>query len=415
MSDPRTDLSPLVSGLSAFPDFVVVRDGSRACVGVEPVELVRVSGPGSFDALDALTPGWWAGFLAFDLGRSVERVPGLATDDLGLPDVLLARFDARAELDLVEGSASVVGRGAAARRLRRLLDGGARAGAPIPVGPGAVELGSPTSSLDRHAYTARVARVIEHIRAGDCYQVNLTRRLSWPRRADPVALFASLGERNPAPHATLLKLDGVAVISASPERFLRWCGGGGVETRPVKGTSADAAALRASAKDRAENVMIVDLARNDLGRVCEPGSIHVPSLCALEAHPGLHHLVSTVRGHRRANTTLGDLLRATMPPASVTGAPKPRVLEIIEELEPVRRGVYCGAIGWLDTSRDTGDLAVAIRTFTTTAAGTSLGVGAGIVADSDPVAEWQETELKAARLLAAAGAVPAPQFAGVPR
>jgi para-aminobenzoate synthetase component 1 len=164
--------------------------------------------------------------------------------------------------------------------------------------------------------------------------------------------------------------------------------------------------LRTSVKDRAENVMIVDLARNDLGRVCEYGTVHVPTLFGIEQHPGLVHLVSTVRGRRRANVGLGGLVRATFPPASVTGAPKPRVLQIIEDLEPVRRGAYCGALGWIDTEREEGDLAVAIRTFTVTGERTTLGVGSGIVADSDPAAEWAETELKAARLQAALGIVP---------
>jgi para-aminobenzoate synthetase component 1 len=163
-------------------------------------------------------------------------------------------------------------------------------------------------------------------------------------------------------------------------------------------------ALRASAKDRAENVMIVDLARNDLGRVCEPGSVRVPELCRLEAHPGLVHLVSTVRGELRPGVGLGGLVRATFPPASITGAPKPRVLQEIEDLEPVRRGVYCGAVGWVDTTRGRADLAVAIRTFVVAGGTTTLGIGAGITADSDPAAEWHETELKAARLLTVAGA-----------
>jgi len=162
-------------------------------------------------------------------------------------------------------------------------------------------------------------------------------------------------------------------------------------------------------------VMIVDLARNDLGRVCTPGSVRVPELCAVESHPGLHHLVSTVRGRLRDDVGLGALVEATFPPASVTGAPKPRVLQAIEDLEPVRRGVYCGALGWIDTSagdpeRVTADLAVAIRTFTVLgppgAGCTQFSVGGGVVADSRPEAEWAETELKAARLLAVAGAEP---------
>ena len=183
-------------------------------------------------------------------------------------------------------------------------------------------------------------------------------------------------------------------------------GGRRIETRPIKGTAADLATLAASTKDRAENVMIVDLARNDLGRVCEFGSVRVPDLCAIERHPGLYHLVSTVAGRLRPEVGLADVVRATFPPASVTGAPKPRVLQAIEDLEPVRRGVYCGAVGWVDADRGRTELAVAIRTFTITGGATHLGVGGGIVADSQPDAEWAETELKAARLLAAAG-VPA--------
>ena len=145
--------------------------------------------------------------------------------------------------------------------------------------------------------------------------------------------------------------------------------------------------------------MIVDLARNDLGRVCEYGSVNVSALCAVETHPGLHHLVSTVRGRLRDDVSLGALVRASFPPASVTGAPKPRVLQAIEDLEPVRRGIYCGAVGFIDGDHDRAELAVAIRTFTIAGSRTSLGVGGGIVADSEARAEWDETELKAARLL----------------
>jgi para-aminobenzoate synthetase component 1 len=244
---------------------------------------------------------------------------------------------------------------------------------------------------------------VELIEGGECYQVNLTRRLSWDRPADPLALFHTVRARNPAPHGALLVLprdEPIAVVSASPERFLAWQGRS-IETRPIKGTARDSARLRASAKDRAENVMIVDLARNDLGRVCEYGSVHVPGLCEVEEHPGLVHLVSTVRGTLRDGVGPAAIVRATFPPASVTGAPKPRVLQAIEDLEPVRRGVYCGALGWIDTRQDRGDLAVAIRTFTVAGGCTHLGVGGGIVADSDPAAEWRETELKAERLLAA--------------
>jgi para-aminobenzoate synthetase component 1 len=201
------------------------------------------------------------------------------------------------------------------------------------------------------------------------------------------------------------------VVSASPERFLRRRGDA-VETSPIKGTARDRAALVDSAKDRAENVMITDLARNDFGRVCVPGSVAVPALCAPEAHPGLWHLVSTVTGRLRPGVGTGGLVRATFPPASVTGAPKPRVLQAIEDLEPVTRGVYCGAVGWVgeldEPPRDHApaalDLNVAIRTFQIVGGRTHLSVGGGITVDSDPAAEWRETELKAARLLAVAGA-----------
>jgi para-aminobenzoate synthetase component 1 len=264
------------------------------------------------------------------------------------------------------------------------------------------------SSLGRGDYEARVDAVVELLRAGECYQVNLTRRLTAHRVVDPVALYAQLACAHPAPYAALLRVQDpgagrVAIVSVSPERFLR-VEGREVETQPIKGTARDARTLGTSAKDRAENVMIVDLARNDLGRVCEPGSIHVPSLFAIEPHPGLHHLVSTVRGTLRPDVGTGALIAATFPPASVTGAPKPRVLQAIDDLEPVRRGVYCGGFGWIDTDRGEADLAVAIRTFCGFDDRTELGVGAGIVADSSPAAEWEETELKAARLLAAADA-----------
>ena len=255
------------------------------------------------------------------------------------------------------------------------------------------------SSFTRDEYEARVHDVLELLGAGECYQVNLTRRLTCDRALDPVGLYQALVDGHPAPHSALLRLElageQLAVVSASPELFLRRRGVD-VETRPIKGTAASASRLRESAKDHAENVMIVDLARNDLGRVCTPGTISVPELCAVEAHPGLHHLVSTVRGQLRADIGLGALVRATFPPASVTGAPKPRVLQAIEDLEPVRRGVYCGAIGWIDTAHDAAELAVAIRTFTMTGIGTGsgtgsatsgrthLGVGGGIVADSQP-------------------------------
>ncbi len=405
MSGCDVGAAAVLAALPAEADAVIVHRDDRVVVGVEPDLVVTASGAAALAELDRLPPGFWAGYLAFDLGRAVERVEPRGAHDPALPDLVLARFPARLEIDRTTGRREVVGHGPGAALLRRAATG-AETAAPRRIPPF-------RSNLDRAAFEAGVRSVLDSIVAGDCYQVNLCRRVTTAAPADPTALFGALAARNPAPHAAFLRFAGdgarapLAVVSASPERFLAW-DGPAVETRPIKGTARDPRGLETSAKDRAENVMIVDLARNDLGRVCEPGSITVPSLCAVESHPGLHHLVSTVRGRRRPETTAGDLVRATFPPASVTGAPKPRVLQIIEDLEPDRRGVYCGAIGWIDTERDAGDLNVAIRTFVVRDGRTELGLGAGIVADSDPGREWEETELKAARLLAVADGTATP-------
>jgi para-aminobenzoate synthetase component 1 len=370
-------------------DLAVVRDGPDTIVAIEPTDVVRADGADALHALDLLDSGWWAGFCSYDLGRSIERVPA-RNQPVGVPDVLFARFDARLVIG-ADGTFRLEGSGRGRAQLEQLLEA-------ERTDTSATRLHAWRSSLDRDGWERSVAQIHRHLVAGDCYQVNLTRRLECDTGADPVALFRALSSRNPAPHAALVRIGDVAVVSASPERFLRR-DGSRIETRPIKGTSSSAEELAVSEKDRAENVMIVDLARNDLGRVCEYGSVHVPALFEVERHPGLYHLVSTVAGTLRADVTTGDIIRATFPPASVTGCPKPRVLQIIEELEPVRRGVYCGAIGFVDRDREVMDLNVAIRTFVVTDGRTTLGVGGGIVADSDPTAEWHETELKARRLL----------------
>ena len=333
--------------------------------------------------------GFWAGFCSYDLGRGIEHVDTRTPAAADVPDIAFVRFGEVREVDVLP---------------------------PLPAPR--VDLGPARSNLTRAEHAARIEAVHELLTAGECYQVNVTRRLEFDADPDPLALFAALTRANPAPYAGVLSFGpaqpGLALVSASPELFLR-VDGRAVETRPIKGTAVSPAWLRASAKDRTENVMIVDLARNDLGRVCTYGSVTVPDLCAVEEHPGLHHLVSTVRGTLRDDVGWADLVRATFPPASVTGAPKPRVMQAIEDLEPVRRGAYCGAFGWIDARgpEPRAGLAVAIRTFTIAGGRTYFGVGGGIVADSDPGAEWAETELKAARLLAATGAqelqpVPAP-------
>jgi len=261
------------------------------------------------------------------------------------------------------------------------------------------------SSLERDAFCDGVNSIRESIAAGDVYQVNLCRVLSAraPADADVAALGAELAEGNPAPYAAVVRLPslGVHVASASPERFLRR-DDRVVESSPIKGTAATAAGFLP--KDHAENVMIVDLVRNDLGRVCDYGSVEVPALCALEAHPGLFHLVSTVRGRLRDGMGWPELIAATFPPGSVTGAPKLAALDVIAKLEPATRGPYCGAVGWVDADQRVGDLNVAIRTFWLAEGRLHFGTGGGITWDSTPEGEWGETELKARRLLTIASA-----------
>lgn len=372
--------------MDASRGYAVVRDGDRWIIGERPARVVTASGKATFDALAEIARGgFWVGFVSYDAGRTIEHIDTRTADDLGPPDLAFARFDdvrTVDELPHAEWSA----------------DG---------TMSGPVELGRGTSSLTSDEHAALVARVHELLAAGECYQVNLTRRLTFDVAPEPIALFSALTREDPAAHAAVCAfgeaLSGVAFVSASPELFLR-VDGRAVETRPIKGTAAEASTLRLSEKDRAENLMIVDLARNDLGRVCEFGSIDVPALFEIERRPGLAHLVSSVRGRLRAGVGLDELVRATFPPASVTGAPKPRVLQAIEDLEPVRRGIYCGALGWVDADHDRAELAVAIRTFSIAGGRTHFGVGGGIVADSCASAEWTETELKAARILRAAGA-----------
>ncbi|MBV8303900.1 MAG: chorismate-binding protein [Acidimicrobiia bacterium] len=262
------------------------------------------------------------------------------------------------------------------------------------------------SSLDRDTFGKGVVAVREAIAAGDVYEVNLCRVLSAPapRGADIAALGGVLRAGHPAPFGATVRVPGVDLVSASPELFLRR-NGAVVESRPIKGTAGSGQGF--SSKDRAENVMIVDLVRNDLGRVCEYGSVEVPALCAVEQHPGLDHLVSTVRGRMRAGVGWAELLDATFPPGSVTGAPKLAALDTIRMLEPVRRGPYCGAVGWVDADRRSGELNVAIRTFWLEEGMLHFGTGGALTWGSTPDGEWAETELKASRLLAMASATSA--------
>ncbi len=270
-----------------------------------------------------------------------------------------------------------------------------------------------SSSMSREVYVEAVRAVRAHIAAGTVYQANVCRVLAAPvpdrGSSDVAGLAALLVAGNPAPYAGVVHLPGgshrgvpggsLSVVSASPELFLRRAGSV-LESGPIKGTGRTAADL--APKDSAENVMIVDLVRNDLGMVCRTGSVTVPHLLAIETHPGLVHLVSTVRGELRDDVGWAEVLAATFPPGSVTGAPKSSALRIIDEVETASRGPYCGAVGWVDADSRTAELAVAIRTFWLSDGMLRFGTGAGITWGSDPDQEWDETELKAERLLAVA-------------
>ena len=277
---------------------------------------------------------------------------------------------------------------------------------PLPSGP--TWSGPPAtawaSSLDRDAYTAAVREVRRRIELGAVYQVNVCRVLSaplpegWGRSPDLVPLARLLGTRHSSPFGGVVQLPGhgVHVATASPELFLRRTGDL-VESAPVKGTGRTAADL--ADKDVAENVMIVDLVRNDLSRVCRPGTVAVRDLLDVEQHPGLVHLVSTVSGRLRPRAGWVELFDAAFPPGSVTGAPKSTAVRAIGDLEPVPRGPYCGAVGWVDADTGTAELAVGIRTFWVDGDRLCFGTGAGITWGSDPEQEWAETELKAERLV----------------
>ncbi|MDA8066634.1 MAG: aminodeoxychorismate synthase component I [Thermaerobacter sp.] len=410
--------------------FCVLQDREGA---VEAAGSVRGRWEGGiFAALSSLLPrfrlprrpewpplaGGAVGYFGYDLARQLERLPQKNAAGPGLPDATVGLYDVVICLDHAERRAWLVStglpeRGAAAKerafrrawQVRRLLS------APAPA-PGRMRVvGTVRSNFTRQAYEAAVARVIEYIRAGDVFQVNLSQRWTARVATDPLAFYRRLRLASPAPFAALLELPEGAVISSSPERFLK-VSGRRAETRPIKGTrprgddpAADAALrseLLSSAKDRAELLMIVDLMRNDLGKVCRYGSVRTRRLHHLEPYPGVFHLDATVTGRLSPGLGAVDLLRACFPGGSITGAPKIRAMEIIEELEPVRRGVYTGALGYLSFSGQA-DLAMAIRTAVQYRDQLWVQAGGGIVADSDPAAEYRETWHKAAGMLRALG------------
>jgi len=351
--------------------------------------------------------GGIAGYVGYDWGAEQERVRRPATAEPQIPDAALGLYDWVIAWDHVAGRAWIIAW--TEQRLawiRARLNAAARTPSAVLRRP---PPSSVTSNFTRRDYETGVAKIRDYIAAGDVYQVNLAQRFRTAFTGVPLELYRRLRARSPAPFGAYLALGDLSIASISPERFLRLdAATREAEARPIKGTrprgatpSEDAAlaeALTASEKDRAENVMIVDLLRNDLGKVCRPGSVCVPELYALESHPTVHHLVSTVTGVLPESADAFDLWRAAFPGGSVTGAPKIRAMEIIAELERARRGVYCGAIGYVSAT-DAMDLSIPIRTIVVHDETATFHAGAGIVWDSDPATEYAETLAKARALI----------------
>ena len=373
------------------------------------------------DRVEGLPPflGGAVGYFGYDLGRTLERLPATAADE-GLPELDVGFYDWVLAADHVSGESWIVATGLPAGEEAdahaRVAGIRERLCAAPSSSSNDASLKAPRlrSNFRRADYLWAVERAREYIAAGDIFQVNLSHRLEgeWEGAAWP--LYERLRAASPVSYGAYLDLGAIKVLSASPERFLK-LDTGRIETRPIKGTCprghtpdedrALGAGLRASEKDRAENLMIVDLLRNDIGKVSRVGSVGVPKLFDLERHASVWHLVSTVTGELRPGLDAVDLLRACFPGGSVTGCPKIRAMEIIEELEPVRRGVYCGAIGYLSFTGAM-DTNIAIRTLVLRDGRMDLQVGGAVTYDSEPEAEYAETLAKGRALLGALGAEP---------
>jgi anthranilate synthase component 1 len=405
-----------------YPDHLEVEiKGERRRLPGEPLAALREvfqtisSEPGPIPFT-----GGFVGYFGYDLIRLVERLPNRPTDPFDLPVALFARFDTLVVFDNayqrvlaianeVEGEVTVEDAEKELARLSRLLTeeagGGGVAMPGESPGPAATDL----PSLDGASFRGAVLKAKEHIAAGDIFQVVLARRWRVPRRIEPLALYRALRMVNPSPYMVLLESSDVALVGASPEMLVRKQGRH-LETRPIAGTrprGMDAEGdkrlaedLLADPKERAEHVMLVDLGRNDLGRVAEAGSVRVPTFMQVEHYSHVMHLVSSVEAEAATGTTALDALLACFPAGTVSGAPKIRAMEIIDSLEPAARGPYAGAVGYLSFSGDL-DTCITIRTLVVREGETSVTAGAGIVADSDPAAEERETRNKAAALLAA--------------
>ncbi|MCG4453228.1 aminodeoxychorismate synthase component I [Pseudomonas sp. MMS21-TM103] len=353
--------------------------------------------------------GGLIGYLGYDFGRRLESMPEQASDDLGLADAQLGLYAWALITDHHLGTSQLMFHPTLPihqqQRLIELFDAPqaqAQAQAPFKLA------GTFRADIDEREYRHAIERIQAYIQAGDCYQVNFAQRFRSHYQGDPWTAYRALRAACPTPFAGYLALaDNGAIISLSPERFLR-VSEGHVETRPIKGTrprhsdpeqdAAQAEVLLGSPKDRAENLMIVDLLRNDLGRSCTIGSVRVPELFALESYPNVHHLVSAVTGELAPDKDALDLVAGSFPGGSITGAPKIRAMQIIDELEPTRRALYCGSLLYLDVRGEL-DSSIAIRSLLAKDGQISCWGGGGIVADSDWQAEYQESITKVKVLL----------------
>ncbi|MFB9332735.1 anthranilate synthase component I [Actinoplanes octamycinicus] len=422
---------------------LVERDGQAHWLGAppdgvphdgDPVVALRetVAALTGGDAPDADLPpltGGMVGYLAYDLVRRFERLPATTADDLRLPELGMMLATDLVVLDHHDGSALLVANAVLAEdadeQARRAayhhavgrLDAMTTAlSRPTPPMVSTVErrpAGEPVSRTAPGDYQKAVEQAKEAIRAGECFQIVVGQRFERPTDANALDIYRVLRATNPSPYMYLLRFDDFDIVGSSPEAHLKVSANRTALLHPIAGTrwrgatpeqdAALAAELLADPKERSEHVMLVDLGRNDLGRVCEPGSVEVPEFARIERYSHVMHIVSTVVGRLRADRTAFDALAATFPAGTLSGAPKVRAMEIIEELEPTRRGLYGGTVGYFGFAGDM-DMAIAIRTALVKDGVAYVGAGAGIVADSDPAAEEQETRNKAAAVLAAIAA-----------
>ena len=391
---------------------LVEQNGSVASREEDPFTLLEeqlsASGLQATSADDFPFQGGALGLFGYDLGRRVETLPDIAQRDIHLPDMAVGIYDWALIADHHLQRLTLVCHGDVQARLR-WLEAHAQ-----PVNTASFRLNAPwQANMSRGEYGEKFRQIQEYIHSGDCYQINLAQRFSTDYQGDEWQAFLRLNQANRAPFSAFLRLPENAVLSLSPERFI-WLRNKQIQTRPIKGTlprcedpledARQAERLAASEKDRAENLMIVDLLRNDIGRVATPGTVRVPELFVVEPFPAVHHLVSTITAQLPDDCHASALLRACFPGGSITGAPKVRAMEIIEELEPQRRNGYCGSIAYLSCC-GTMDSNITIRTLLTEQGKIYCWAGGGIVADSQEQAEYQETFDKIARILPQLGDV----------